>query len=166
MTALHFPDIRLTTNKLFAAEDFDAFLVSELSLSTLCTFQVDGHIPVDYFSAEELEGLPDPKLIAWKQLRPLVFQLVKGNRLPGQFKIVFRLAGYNVEKFLKQTGLSYRPEDIGGLFLNLRYMNQALSCYTGTSLNVFDLSKSLDHEWDRMVKGFFRQKGIPFEEER
>ena len=166
MIALRFPDIRLTTSRLFAAEDFDAFLVSELSLSTLCTFQVDGHIPEDYFSAEELESLPDAKLIAWKQLRPLIFQLVKGNRLPGQFKIVFRLAGYNVEKFLKQTGLSYRPEEVGGLFLNLRYMNQALSCCTGTSLNVFDLSKNLDHEWDRMVKEFFRQKGIPFEEER
>ena len=67
---------------------------------------------------------------------------------------------------MKQTGLSYRPEEVGGLFLNLRYMNQALSCCTGTSLNVFDLSKNLDHEWDRMVKEFFRQKGIPFEEER
>lgn len=165
MIALHFPDIRLTTNKLFAAEDFDAFLVSELSLSTFCSFQIDGHIPEDYFSSEELEELPDQKLIAWKQLRPLVFQLVRGNRLPGQFKIVFRLAGYNVEKFLKQTGLPYRAEDVGGLFLNLRYTNQTLSCYTGTSLNVFDLSKNLDHEWERMVRGFFKQRGIPFEEE-
>lgn len=165
MLALRFPDIRLTTGKLFTGEDFDTFLVSELSLSTLCTFQIDGHIPENYFNAEELEAMPDQHLISWKQLRPLVFQLVKGHRLPEQFKIVFRLAGYNVEKFLKQTGLPYSPADVGGLFLNLRYANQTLSCYTGTSLNVFDLSKNLDHEWDRMVKGFFRQKQIPFEEE-
>lgn len=166
MIALRFPDIRRTTAKLFTAEDFDTFLVSELSLSTLCSFQIDGHIPADYFSGEELEALPDKDLISWKQLRPLVFQLIRGNRLPGQFRIVFRLAGYNVEKFLRQTGLPYSPADVGGLFLNLRYSGQSLTCCTGTSLNVFDLSRNLDHEWDRMVKSFLKQRQIPFEEER
>lgn len=166
MISLRFPDIRLTTSRLFTGEDFDAFLVSELSLSTLCTFRIDGHIPENYFDKEEREALPDPDLISWRQLRPLVYQLIRGRRLPGQFKIVFRLAGHNVEKFLSQTGLSYRPEDIGGLFLNLHYSTQTLSCSTGTSLNVFDLSKNLDHEWDRMVQSFFRQRQIPFEQDR
>ncbi|MBR6528279.1 MAG: hypothetical protein IKT45_10125 [Lachnospiraceae bacterium] len=166
MIALKLPDIRTTTAKLFAGEDFDAFLVSEVSLSTFCSFQIDGRIPADYYSAEEQESLTDKHNIAWKQLRPLMYQLIKGNRLPGQFKIVFRLAGHNVEKFLKQTGLSYTPEQIGGLFLNLRYHNGQLSAYTGTSLAVFDLSKQLDQEWDRMVKGFLKQKQIPFEEEK
>ena len=166
MIALHFPDIRLTTGKLFAAEDFDTFLVSELSLSTLCTFQIDGHIPEGYYSSEELEALPDQTHVSWKQLRPLVFQLIKGNRLPGQFRIVFRLADYNVEKFLKQTGLPYAPSDIGGLFLNLRYSSQGLTGYTGTSLHVFDLSKNVDHEWDRMVKSFLKQRQIPFTEDK
>jgi hypothetical protein len=166
MISLHFPDLRLTANRLFTGEDFDAFLVSEMSLSTLCTFQIDGHIPADYYTQEEQEALPDAKLTAWKQLRPLVCQLIRGRRLPAQFKIVFRLAGYNVEKFLRQTGLPYSPGDIGGLFLNLRYSGQSLTCSTGTSLNVFDLSKNLDLEWDRMIRSFFRQKQIPFEEDR
>ena len=166
MIALQLPDIRTTTAKLFAGEDFDAFLVSEVSLSTFCSFQIDGRIPADYYSTEEQESLTDKHNIAWKQLRPLMYQLIKGNRLPGQFKIVFRLAGHNVEKFLKQTGLSYTPEQIGGLFLNLRYHSGQLSAYTGTSLTIFDLSKQLDQEWDRMVKGFFKQKQIPFEEEK
>ena len=109
MISLHFPDLRLTANRLFTGEDFDAFLVSEMSLSTLCTFQIDGHIPADYYTQEEQEALPDAKLTAWKQLRPLVCQLIRGRRLPAQFKIVFRLAGYNVEKFLRQTGLPYSP---------------------------------------------------------
>lgn len=166
MIALRFPDLRLTTGRLFAGEDFDAFLVSELSLSTLCTFQIDGHMCEDYFNSDELDAMSDQKFVSWKQLRPLMYQLIKGNRLPGQFKIVFRLAGYNVEKFLKQTGLPYSPSEVGGLFLNLRYAGQTLTCYTGTALNVFDLSKNLDQEWDRMVQNFFRQKQIPFEEEK
>lgn len=166
MIALRLPDIRTTTNKLFAAEDFDAFLVSEVSLSTFCSFQIDGRIPSDYYSEEEQTSLIDKQTIAWKQLRPLMYQLIKGNRLPGQFKIVFRLNGHNVDKFIKQTGLPYSAADIGGLFLNIRYQNGNISAYTGTSLNIFDLSKQLDHEWDRMVKGFFKQRQIPFEEEK
>ena len=166
MIALRLPDIRTTTGKLFAAEDFDTFLVSEVSLSTFCSFQIDGRIPADYYSTEEQESLPDKNNISWKQLRPLMYRLIKGKRLPGQFKIVFRLASHNVESFLKQTGLSYTPADIGGLFLNIRYQNGILSAYTGTSLNVFDLSKQVDHEWDRMVKGFFKQRQIPYEEEK
>jgi len=166
MIALSFPDIRMTTARLFTGEDFDSFLVSELSLSTLCTFQVDGHIAKDYYSAEELEAMPDQTFVAWKYLRPFLYQLIRGKRMPEQFRIVFRLAGYNVEKFLKQTGLPYRPEDVGGLFLNLRYAAGTLTAYTGTSLNVFDLSKNLDAEWERMVKSFFRQKQIPFVEEK
>lgn len=165
MIALRLPDLRLTASKLFANEDFDSFLVSEISLSTMCAFQIDGHIPEDYYSSEEKETLTDPKWISWKQLRPLVYQLIRGSRLPGQFKIVFRLAGYNVEKFLKQTGLPYQPDQIGGLFLNIRYNNQRLNAYTGTSLNAFSLTKDLDPEWDRMVKSFLKSRQIPFEEE-
>jgi hypothetical protein len=126
---------------------------------------VDGRIPEDYYNKEETESLPDPKWVSWKQLRPLIYQLIKGNRLPKQFRIVFRLAGYNVEKFLKQTGLPYLPEQIDGLFLNIRYANQKLDAYTGTSLRVFDLSKDLDHAWDTMVKSYLRSRQIPFEEE-
>lgn len=165
MIALHLPDLRLTTSKLFVNEDFDSFLVSEVSLSTMCAFQIDGHIPEDYYSSEEKESLPDTRWISWKKLRPLVYQLIRGSRLPGQFKIVFRLTDYNVEKFLKQTGLPYRPEQVGGLFLNIRYSAQKLHAYTGTSLNVFSLTKDLDHEWDRMVKSFLKSRQIPFEEE-
>lgn len=165
MLALSLPDIKSATSKLFANEDFDGFLVSEISLSTMCTFQIDGHIPADYYSSEEKESLPDTHLISWKQVRPLVYQLIKGNRLPGQFKIVFRLTGYNTEKFLHQTCLPYSPDDIDGLFLNLRYANGKLTAYTGTSLRVFSLSKDLDHEWDRMVKNFLKSRQIPFLEE-
>lgn len=74
MIALNLPDLRLTTSKLFANEDFDAFLVSELALSTMCTFQIDGRIPEDYYSSEEKEALTDPRWVSWKQLRPLVYQ--------------------------------------------------------------------------------------------
>ncbi len=165
MIALSFPDIRLTTAKLFVQDDFDSFLVSEISLTTLCTFQIDGRIAADYFNSDEFAALPDQDLVSWKLLRPFLYQLIRGNRLPGQFRIVFRLAGYNVEKFLKQTGLPYSPADIGGLFMNLRYADKRLSCYTGTSLNVFDLSKNLDREWDRMVQSFLHQRQIPFEME-
>ncbi len=165
MLALRFSDIRLTTSRLFSGEDFDSFLVTEVSLSTLCSFTIDGHIPPDYFSGEELGEMPDARFISWGKLRPFVYQLIRGNRLPGSFRIVFRLSEPNVAKFLRQTGLPFQPDEVGGLFLNIRYQNAELTAYTGTSLNVFRLNRDLDHEWERMVQSFLRQKKIPFEEQ-
>ena len=89
MIALSFPDIRLTTAKLFVQDDFDSFLVSEISLTTLCTFQIDGRIAADYFNSDEFAALPDQDLVSWKLLRPFLYQVILVNRLPGQFRIVF-----------------------------------------------------------------------------
>ncbi len=164
MTAVTLPDISMTTHKLFLEDDFDPFLVSEMSLSTFCTFQTDGRISTDYFSEDELSALPDRRFISWKQLRPCACQLIRGSRLPGQFRIVFRLSDRHTENFLRRSGLACQAADVGGLYLNIRYASRTLSCSTGTALNTFDLSRELDHMWDRTVLNFLRQHKIPFEE--
>ena len=85
---------------------------------------------------------------------------MKGKNTPLSFQIVFRLAPYNVESLLRQSGLSYRPEDVDGLFLTLRYDGTQLSCISGSSLRIFTLDHSLDHAWDAMLEKFFHKKEI------
>ena len=70
----------------------------------------------------------------------------------------------NVEKLLAQSGLSLTREDIFGLYLNCQFDGEHLLCTTGTSLKIFTLDKSLDHLWDDMVRRFFKQQEIVFEE--
>ena len=53
------------------------------------------------------------------------------------------------------------PQDIDGLFLNLNYEKDSLTCTSGTSVKFFTLDKSLDHAWEENLEKFFRQKQIP-----
>lgn len=162
MQSLQFPDTKDFMAKLLAADPFDAFLLSEASITTFTTFHIDGSFHPDYFGDAERETLPDAPLPSWKLVRPFFFDLVKGKHTPLAFKIVFRLADYNVEKLLVQSGIRLQPQDISGLFLNIYYNGKNASCTTGTSLNLFTLDKTLDQAWDTMVQKFLRQKQIPF----
>ena len=163
LQSLQIPDVKDFMAKLLAAEHFDAFLLSEASITTFTTFYIDGSFHADYFGNLEAESEhPSAAFPCWKMLRPFFFDLVKGKNTPLNFKIIFRLADYNVEKLLSQSGIALHVQDISGLFLNVHYNGKEVFCTTGTSLRIFTLDKSLDHAWDSMVQKFFRQKQIPF----
>lgn len=164
MIALQIEDLKQFTKKLFLQETFDNFLVKEVNIVTYNSFTIDGHIRHGFYSAEELEENRIEELSAWRALRPFCFSIIKGNKLPLSFSIVLLLAPANVEKVLKQNGLSLNAADVNGLYINIRYENGRLNCITGTSLNLFTLDKTLDQIWDQMVKLFLKQNEIPCQE--
>ncbi|MDD3794512.1 MAG: DUF5721 family protein [Lachnospiraceae bacterium] len=177
MQSLQISDVKDFMNKLLVSDAFDAFLLSEASLTTFTTFHIDGSFHRDYFSfsdefhtdgsdtADRSEttvaaSAQAPQNPSWKMVKPLLFGLIRGKNTPLHFKIVFRLADYNVEKLLVQSGVSLQAADVNGLFLNIVYNGKEVSCITGTSLRLFTLDKTLEHSWDEMVHRFLRQKGI------
>jgi predicted fused transcriptional regulator/phosphomethylpyrimidine kinase len=52
---------------------------------------------------------------------------------------------------------------VQGLYLNIRYNGETLTCITGTSFKTFTMDKTLEHAWDEMTENFFKKKGIDFE---
>lgn len=172
MQSLQISDVKDFMGKLLGTDYFDAFLVSEASITTFTTFQIDGTFHKDYYDTDSSEEIQSgsssdshPKSTAglsWKLLRPHFFDLVKGRHTPLNFKIVFRLADYNVEKLLVQSGIPLHEPDVAGLFLNIHYNGKEVTCTTGTSLRVFTLDKSLDQAWDTMVQRYLKQRMIPF----
>ena len=163
MQSLQIPDVKDFMAKLLTTEFFDAFLLSEASITTFTQFQIDGTYHPDYFgNVEEDASSPAPLATTWKLVRPFFFDLVKGKHTPLNFKIIFRLADYNTEKLLKQAGIPLHAGDVAGLFLNIHYNGKEVSCVTGTSVRIFTLDRSLDRAWDDMVQKFLKQKKIPF----
>ena len=134
MVAMKIEDIRQFTTKLFLREVFDRFLVREAVIVTFNTFRMDGHIRKGYYTREELEEHPVEDLSAWSVLRPICFSLIRGKKLPESFQITLQLAPEDVEQFLKNNQLAFTPEQIQGLYLNIRYEEGTLHCITGTSL--------------------------------
>lgn len=163
MVALQISDIKAFTKKLFLGETFDWFLVKEATIVTFNSFTIDGAVRHGYYSDEELEAGRIEQYSAWKVLRPFCFSLIKGNKLPESFSIILRLPPDQTERFLKERCVSWTPEQVGGLYLNIRYEDHVLNCITGVALNQFTMDKTLEREWDDMLRAFLKKQQIPYE---
>lgn len=155
MLALKISDTKSFMTKLLAQDVFDTFLFSEGSVTTFTTYSVDGSWHPDFFGENE-----QARQLTWKRMRPVIFDIIKGKHTPIHMRIVLKLADYNVESLLKNSGLAITKEQVDGLFLNLTYSKDEVSITTGTSLLIFTLDKSLDHVWDDMVLRFLKSRGI------
>lgn len=165
MLALKILDIKDFTTKLLIGDTFDAFWVSEISVTTYITFTIEGNLQKDFFDSDTIDSLQlhERNYAQWKEVKPFCFQIMKGKRTPLQFKINFILSRKNTHKLLVQTKLPYTLDDIFSLNVNFHYDGTSLTCTTGSSLRIFTLDKTLDQVWDDMVVQFFKQQNIPVE---
>jgi hypothetical protein len=162
MIALKIEDLRSCTTSLFAKDTFDEWLLREASVVTFNAFNIDGHIRQGYYTDDELEVNQIEDLSAWKVIRPICFSLIRGKKLPGSFQITLQLPPKQVAAFLRAVGSGVGEDQVGGLYLNFRYEEQALHCVTGTSLKVFTLDKRLEQEWDAWAEQYLKHQGIAF----
>lgn len=160
MILLSISEVKEFMSKLLLSDTFDSFLFIEGEIVTFNTFSINGYLQKDFF---DKDMIPERNYSLWKELREYCFSLIRGKRTPLRFKFVFGLSEPNIEKLLRQQGLSFTPQDVQGLYLNISYDGHSLRCVTGTSMNLFTLDKSLEEAWDKMVQKFFAQKEINFE---
>lgn len=160
MIALALPEVKECMAKLLLSEVFDPFYFIEGEIVTFGTFTMDGYLKKEFFDAEEK---PERNYALWKDVREFCFSLIKGKRTPLSFKFVLGLSDSNIEKLLKQQDLDFQPQDVRGLYINLKYDGSKLQCITGTAMNLFTMDKSLEQAWDKMVQKFFAQKEIKYE---
>ncbi len=166
MVALEIHNIGTLMNEMLKGEMFDHFLLQEASVSQAFSVTIDGSAHPEFYSAEDEEAsdLAGLSYIPFSRVRPLCLDLIRGSRKPNSFRFVFLLSPDNQAATIKRSGTSFRTEDISGMFLNLSYRNEALTCTTGISYRTFSMDHSLEAEWDRMAALFFRQHGITVSE--
>lgn len=160
MIALSLPEVKECMSKLLLSDIFDPFYFIEGEIVTFNTFTLDGFLKKEFFDTEEA---PAREYALWKDVREFCFSLIKGKRTPLSFKFVLGLSDSNIEKLLLQQELDFKPQDVRGLYINLKYDGQKLQCVTGTAMNLFTMDKSLEQAWDKMVQKFFTQKEIKYE---
>ncbi len=102
MRAFRAEDLRSFTQALFTKDSFDDFLLREAEFRTFCVFSVNGRSERDWYTEEELEEERIEEYTAWRKLRPLCFQLIRGKKIPGAFHITFRLSPAGAEGFLRE----------------------------------------------------------------
>lgn len=160
MIALKLTNRKLFMKHLLLTETFDHFLFIEGEITTFSKFSIDGYLQKSFFEDTEQ---PNVAFSFWKQIRDYCFSIIKGKQTPLNFKFIFSLSPENTARLITQNQLDFHPEDVQGLYLNIRFDGTDLLCITGTSLKTFSMDRSLEQAWDKMVQKFFIQKEIAFE---
>ena len=166
MIALKITNIKQFMAKLLGGEDFDSFLLEEASINTYNTFIIDGHQNRDFYSSEEWEDkeLRPYELSAWKRLRPICFDLIKGKRTPTAFRFVLHLIPEHVASILQKGDTAVTPQQVRAFVLNIKYDGTTLMLVTGTSFHTFLMDKTPDTLWDNAVKQFLVKHEISYED--
>lgn len=163
MLALKITDIKGFMSKLLIKDTFHSFYLSEATISTFSTLNIDGKINKSFFTDEELEGLCGRQYSYWKEIQPYCFNFVKGTKTPTSMKIIYALPPAEISNLLEASRLNYTLADIEGLFINFKYFDSAITCVTGTSVRIFSMDKSLDEAFDQYIKQYLLSHEIDFE---
>lgn len=166
MLALKITDIKDFTNKLLAGDTFDSFCMVESTVTTFNTFTIDGTLHLDFFDTDTCNILNEKSIhySFWKDIRPFFYSIIRGKRVPLNFKIVLGLSQNQIASVAEKTSGQISPKNIHGLYFNIQYKNEILLCTTGTSLKIFFPDKSLEQAWDAAVLDFLHKHQILFEE--
>ena len=159
MKAYRAEDLRGATQALFTRDTFDEFLLSEAQVKTFCTFSVSGKTERGWYAEEELSRGEIGDSAPWRKIRPFLFSLIRGSRVPESFRITLKLAPAAAEQFLRESGET-AGEKNGGFFLNFRYEEGGLTCVSAASLSSFPPDRTLEEAFDRWTAEFFRSHGI------
>jgi len=117
-------------------------------LDTFVEFEMRG-VTIHSFTHFEISGEGDDGFCTWEEIRPYVRHIIKGRDKPRAMKIIFARAS---------------PETLhpnaAALFINIAYDGEKINITTAGSQKNFELSKSMDIEWDNWVADFLAEKGM------
>ena len=150
----------LLTNALF-----DDFVLKEMELQTFTSFHVSGQFHEEFFSKDEIEQRGAEKAVLWGEIREIAYSIIRGYKSPLIMRIVLQLPYDRTAKLIGSLGGKLRSEDVGGLYINIRFEKKELHMVTGTAIKTFTLDKTLDNEWDTWAKKFLSKQGILYSEE-
>lgn len=163
MISLKILEMNRFMGKLLKGEHFDGFLLKEGFLRTGMEYRFQGRVFPEYFDSEEQEKLSE-EYTYWGEVKPFVFELVKGKRTPLAFSFTLLLTKSDTTQLLARRQVNV-GEDTPSLFLQVRFDHGVGHIVTGTARNTFTLDKSLDEAWDTEVKQILKAMELAVEEE-
>lgn len=164
MISLNILEVKQFMAKLLTNTVFDNFLFRELDIQTFTSFHISGQFNEAFFTDEELEERKEKRYTLWGDIRPIAFSMIKGNKTPLSMKVVFQLPKDQSEELVQRLSGRVHIDEVGGLYMNIRFEKNELHIITGTAIKTFTLDKTLEQEWDEEVKRFLKSLGILYEE--
>lgn len=163
MIALSVVDVKDFMSKVLIKNTFDKFYICDGEVETFTSFRFGGRLNTGFYSGEEQETLNGREYPFWSEVKPFAYQLIRGKKLPQSFKLVFQLSAENLEWLLSHNRIGASLQDIGGLYLNVKYEKKSVTLISGTSFKTFVMDRRLEQLWDATVFQFMKQNGIVVE---
>lgn len=160
MLQLQISDLKGFVRKLLMEETFDTFLLVEANVKKEISYHVSGRYNPAFFDNDEQEALNGAEYSTWANVRPHIYNVIKGNKLPLSFKIVLILSTPNIERIIEKNNLPLSPDQIANLALNIYFDGENITITTVASMKTFSLDKTLENLWDQNVLAYFRQQEI------
>ena len=161
MIAIRIPKQKVFMSKLLTSELFDSFLTEEASIATFAGFQIDGRINKDYFPPDE-EETPKEEYALWRDIKPMILNLIKGKRTPLSFKFVLHAGDVFKANIISQneTNISLDTATMG---IIIKFSSGEVTITTGVSFPTFTLDKTIEKAWDEYIPSFLESNGIETE---
>lgn len=145
MISVKLEEVNEFMNGLFINDMFDRFEVTEAEVKTLFTTKISGRVNSAWLDTGEVSE----EYILWKQLKTIVYDLIKGKKTPLLLNICF----------------SYQKENKDRAIVRIQFEEKTLRIITGYSAAGFSLDKSEQIEWDDNFLQFLRKHGFTYEEQ-
>ncbi len=142
-------------SELLTGERYDSFYLFEARIKTGIDYHINGKINKDFFDSDDRDIMAAEEYIDWKNIKPTVHELIKGDKLPLSLKLILMFNRENITRLAEMNNLPISENDIGALFFNVLYEKGKLTVTTGTSVKTFSLDKTLDNVWDSTVEKYY-----------
>ena len=100
----------------------------------------------------------------WESIKPHVYNVIRGKKLPLSFKIVLVLSQPDIMDMLEKNHLTIPVSDVANLTLNVYYDGMSIQLTSMATQNIFTMDKTLEHVWDAEIRDFLKTAGIYFTE--
>lgn len=142
MLAFTVYDTKKFMASLLKGDLFDHFTFRQGEIVSFAFFTINGAKDEDFLTEEDTEPY-----CLWSDIKPFVFEAVKGKTLPKSMKLVFSLPKEKTERY----------PNAKAVFLNLLFREGALLCTTSLTEETFSLEKKGTKQWDEDILSFFKK---------
>jgi hypothetical protein len=140
------------TKKLMAyllkGDVFDHFTFRQGEIYSFASFTINGKKEESFLTEDDTEPF-----CLWADIKPFVFETVKGKRLPKSMKLVFSLPKEKIERY----------PNAKAVFFNLLFREGTLLCTTSITEETFSLEQKATKQWDEDIISFFKKHEIPIQ---
>ena len=150
-------DVRQFMHQLLSGDTFDRFLLVEAGITMGISWRIEGRIHPSFYDSE---AVPEEEYVLWEEVRPHVYSVLRGSRLPLNMKIVLALPGPSVAGLMSRAGKEKETGHVRGMFLNILYQPSGLMITTGMARDDFSMDKTPEQVFDDSILHFLKKHSL------